>query len=320
MIRLIAMAALAVVSFSQLNANAETKGPRAAGFQYYAAPEFRWLAPPNNMHLFDRRKSTANITEQQFNQIVDDVVRLWQPIAQAKGVNLVAEKLWDDSTVNASAFQSGRNWYISMYGGLARRPEITPDGFALVVCHELGHHFAGYAFSSGWAWASNEGQSDYFATQTCARYLWGRDQQTNAAWRFRENNLSQVAEQKCLAAWPNNTNAQGWCFRAAAASLSTSTLLSVLGSSPAPTFETPDTRVVSRMNSGHPAAQCRLDTYFAGALCTKNLDINIIPGKGNPKGQMSVEAELEAMKHSCGEQEGFTLGTRPKCWFKSAGN
>ena len=31
-----------------------------------------------------------------------------------------------------------------MYGGLARRAEVTEDGFAMVLCHELGHHVSLY--------------------------------------------------------------------------------------------------------------------------------------------------------------------------------
>ena len=73
------------------------------------------------------------------------------------------------NTVNANASQRGRTWIVNMYGGLARRPEITPDGFAMVLCHELGHHMGGFPFVSGWA--ANEGQSDLFATLSCGRIL-----------------------------------------------------------------------------------------------------------------------------------------------------
>ena len=34
-------------------------------------------------------------------------------------------------------------------------------------------------------------------------------------------------------------------------------------------FDTPDQTVVSATNH-HPAPQCRLDTYFAGAVCDKS--------------------------------------------------
>lgn len=288
--------------------------PSRRGYELYANPEVKWTFPPNRMHMFDNVAAPSNITEQQFNEIIDNVINYFQPIVKAHGATLVADKAWNDSTVNASAYQSGGTWYVNMYGGLARRPEVTPDGFALVVCHELGHHLAGYTFGSGWTWAANEGQSDYFATHECAKVIWGREFQRNEA--FRRFNAPAIVEQKCAQAWPGNTNAQGWCERASAGGLSLATLLAALGNSPAPKFETPDTKVVSRTDNNHPAAQCRLDTYFAGALCNKAFDINIIPSRNHPSGQTSAAAEQEAMKYSCFAKEGFTIGTRPLCWFK----
>jgi hypothetical protein len=64
-----------------------------------------------------------------------------------------------------------------VYGGLARHGEITPDGFALVLCHEIGHHLGGVPrYSGANGWASNEGQSDYFAATKCLRRAWQSDQ------------------------------------------------------------------------------------------------------------------------------------------------
>ncbi|MBX2989299.1 MAG: M48 family metalloprotease [Bdellovibrionaceae bacterium] len=297
-------------------AAADIPQPMRRGYELYGAPQVKWVMPPNRAHLMDRRERVANITEEQFNQIIDDVMKYWQPIAQAKGVNLVAEKNWSDGTVNAYASQSGNTWRVAMFGGLARRPEVTPDGFALVVCHELGHHFAGYAFYGSRDWASSEGESDYFATNACAKMIWGKDFRGNERFR-RIRNVPAPVQENCTAAWPNNANAQAWCVRAAAGGHSLATLLANLGNDPAPKFETPDTTVVSRTNTAHPRGQCRLDTYFAGALCTKTWDMNTIPGRNHPKGQNSQAAELESMKVSCYASEGFKIGMRPSCWFKA---
>lgn len=302
-----------LVSFA--NPNDRTAFRR--GYENYTNPQVRFALPPNRMHIYDRVERTSNVTEEMFNQITDDAIKFFEPVAAAKGVKLIANKDWKDSTVNASAYQSGNTWYINMYGGLARRPEVTPDGYAMVVCHELGHHFGGYTFSGGFGgWASNEGQSDYFATHACAKIIWGRDFRGNESWR-RIRNIPPVVQEKCSMAWPNNVNAQGWCVRTSAAGLSLANLLNALGGGRKPVaFETPDTSVVSRTNHAHPAAQCRLDTYFAGALCNKAWDINKIPGKGHARGQSSAEAEMEAMQYSCFAKEGHPIGTRPTCWFK----
>lgn len=286
------------------------------GFENYANPALVWSFPRNNLHLQDRMGLAGGITEEQFNQITDAVLKVWEPIAAAKGVTLVNNKDWKDSTVNASAEQSGKRWIVNMYGGLARRPEVTPDGYALVVCHELGHHFGGYAFYDNSSWASSEGQSDYFATNVCAKAIWGKDVNNNL--RFRSlRGIPTSVQTSCATAWPNNANAQGWCARTVAGGQSLANLLASLGGSKMPNVDTPDTTVVKRTQTGHPAAQCRLDTYFAGALCGKPWDMNVIPGRGNPKGQQSKEAEMEAMKTSCFAKEGFKAGYRPACWFKA---
>lgn len=305
---------MAVVAFTTLAAQAVPMmiAPGGAkGFQYYGDPSRRWTFPANNLHMFDGSTGNPAINEQVFNQIIDGVMALYQPIAKARGVTLQADKLWTDATVNASSYQQGKTWYVEMYGGLARRPEITPDGFALVVCHELGHHFGGYPFVSGWA--ANEGEADYYATQTCARLIWGRDQQANMGWRGLTNIPNAVAT-KCAQAWPNNANAQGWCVRVSAGGLSLATLLAALGKSPVPKFETPDPHVVTTTFNDHPAAQCRLDTYLAGALCTKMQDLNVIPGLNAAHG--SAAAEQESEKYTCYEKDGFTYSARPRCWFK----
>ena len=291
-----------------------TPQPSRRGFEMYNNPAVRFMMPPNGAHFSDQMGRKANITEQQFNEIIDAAIKIYEPIVKAKGATLKAEKNWNDSTVNASAFQSGNTWYINMYGGLARRPEVTPDGFALVVCHELGHHLAGYSFGSGWTWAANEGQSDYFATQSCARMIWGKEFRMNEA--FRRFNVPATVAAKCAEAWPNNTNAQGFCHRASLAGHSLAALLAALGSQPLPSFDSPDTTVVSRTNHAHPKGQCRLDTYFQGALCNKTFDPNVIPGRNHPRGQLSAEAEMDAMKVSCSSKEGFKIGARPTCWFK----
>lgn len=285
------------------------------GYSLYKQPNVKWAFPPNNLHIYDTGK-VANITEQRFNEIIDDVMKYWTPIAQAKGVTLTVDKKWNDSTVNAYANQSGKNWMVAMFGGLARRPEITEDGFALVVCHELGHHFGGYSFYGPTEWAAAEGEADFFATNVCAKAIWGLQTQRNMAYLHATNVPPSVTE-KCHSVWGSNPKAEAWCIRTAAGGFSLAHLLSVLGGKGLPSFDTPDQTVVSKTNPDHPEGQCRLDTYFAGALCNKKWDMNVIPAKGFPQGQDTAGAELEAMKYSCFAKEGFKLGTRPACWFKA---
>ncbi len=285
------------------------------GHVYYGSPAMKWTLPPNNLHTQDNVNRIANITEQRFGQIIDEVIAIWKPVATAKGVTLTVDKRWSDPTVNASASQSGKTWLVSMYGGLARRPEVTEDGFALVVCHELGHHFGGYSFYGRADWASAEGESDYFATNVCAKYLWGQQTQRNVLYK-RLRGTPPVVQQACDTVWNGNANAQAWCIRTAFGGHSLATLLGALGNSKPVSFDTPDKKVVTKTSVSHPEAQCRLDTYFSGALCTAKWDINTIPAKGFQGGQDTAAAEKEAMKYSCFAGTGHKVGNRPACWFK----
>jgi len=269
------------------------------------------ILPPNDLDKQDNPTIMANMTEAEFNGIVDEVVSAYKGIAQGHGATLTANKLWTNTTVNASANQDGNNWVINMYGGLARRPEVTPDGFAMVVCHELGHHLGGFPFYGNADWASSEGQSDYFATQVCSRKIWKDDLLVNAEFA---DAVTPAEKTKCDGSW-RGVDDRNLCYRTVAAGKSLATLLSALNSGGVPKTETPDTRQVTTTEVQHPQAQCRLDTYLAGALCTAPFTATVIPGRNNASGQVSIAAEQDAARVSCMTATGWTFGTRPRCWY-----
>lgn len=267
------------------------------------------ILPPNNLHLQDDiNRKDVNVTEVQFNEIVDRIIAYYQPIVASHGGVLTAQKAWADPTVNAYAQQEGTNWYVKMFGGLARRPEVSLDGFALVVCHELGHHLGGFAFYDATGWAASEGQSDYFATQSCARQIWGDDKVKNAESRPLVSGLPKT---NCDAAW-QGVDDQNLCYRTVLGGETLARLLAALGGETV-SFATPSRVVQTTTMTAHPPAQCRLDTYFQGSLCAAVFDSNVIPGRNQADGQLSRNAELVAMRNSC---LGYSRnGSRPKCWF-----
>ena len=261
--------------------------------------------PENNLHLEDSF-TAGGLTEKEFNEVIDIAEDEFKDIVRKTGGRLKINRRWSDSTVNASASQFFGTWTVNMYGGLARRPEVTKDGFLMVVCHELGHHLGGYPYSS--SWASNEGQSDYYATQACGRFLFKGDTRKNATYR---NTIETYPKSLCDKTW-NSKADQNLCYRMMEASYSIASLLGSLGGTKV-YYDKPDTNKVSRTNNSHPKGQCRMDTYMAGALCDAEFDLEVIPGKDLGSNRNRAKGEEEAEKYSCMNGE---KGSRPQCWFK----
>lgn len=257
------------------------------------------FAPKNNLYISADDKAANSMTQERFNQIIDRVEAVYKPIVKAKGGNLVVQRNWTDGTVNAYASRSGSTWNVAMFGGLARHQLVTDDGFMMVVCHELGHHIGGAPKKGGWgsAWASNEGQSDYFATLKCMRaILEGDDNEAVVS----SMTIDAEAAQKCEAQY-KSTNEIALCKRLAMGGKSLAMLLGDLGGNSNVNFNTPDTKVVRTTDHNHPQAQCRLDTYFQGALCDKALSEDV--------------DDRDVTKGVCMQRD-TKIGTRPLCWYK----
>lgn len=267
------------------------------------------ILPDNDLYLEDNFDRASAVTEADFNDIITRARNIYTDVVRKNGGRLDIRGHWDDSTVNANATQLFGTWTVNMYGGLARRPEITPDGFTMVLCHELGHHLAGFPFAS--SWAANEGQSDYFATNHCAQVFWGDEKELNAA---AASTVNPTAKAKCDESWQTE-DAQNLCYRTMNAGESLANLLAALKRKKVD-FNTPDTKEVRSTDDSHPDAQCRLDTYVAGAICTSEYDVEVIPGKTGGRGRNNRTAEEASAAYSCTARDNYKVGLRPRCWFK----
>ena len=234
------------------------------------------FVPDNNLSIPVNELNPTGISKEQFDSVIDKVNALYAPIVEAQGARLIFNRKWEDNTVNASAARDmsrGTEWYVSMYGGLARHPQMTEDGFLMVVCHELGHHLGGYpkktqAFQVDRKWSSVEGQSDYFATLKCARRV------------FEKESNEEILATKVVPAFVikqcgesfKSKHEQFICQRSALAGQEISQFIAVLTKESKPvSFETPDKKKVMMIEKDHNKAQCRLDTFFQGALCDKSV-------------------------------------------------
>lgn len=268
-----------------------------------AASDCQGFLPPNDLNIPVGSPLAKGILQEQFNEVMDIAERIYAPVVAAQGGVLQINRKWTDGTVNASAQQSGNKYILNMYGGLARHETITMDGFALVVCHELGHHLGGAPKLSGWSgsWASNEGQSDYYANLKCLRRVFS-DPATAAF--TRKSDGDEVAIQGCAATFTDPQDREV-CVRGAMAGKSVAYLFKMLRSETVtPRFDTPDPKVVSTMLTTHPGTQCRMDTYLQGSLCTRPVSDGL--------------SGTDPAVGTCTRTAGFHTGVRPLCWYKPA--
>lgn len=266
------------------------------------------IVPDNNMKIPVGLKSLAGSgisDEKTFNKVIDRVVKIYTPIVKQKGGTLKVDRKWTDGTVNAYAYRddSGKVWSVAMFGGLARHPAITEDAFATVVCHELGHQIGGAPkkkdASSGSAWASNEGQADYFATLKCLRKVFASDKNVEV---IKKLNVPADVKKRCSENFSNEEES-AMCIRTTVAGIALGNLFKDLsGDAKALSISTPDKSVVKVTFDAHPASQCRVDTYFQGSMCDKAVSEDV--------------SDKDENIGTCTKRNGDKIGTRPLCWFK----
>jgi hypothetical protein len=71
---------------------------------------------------------------------------------------------WQSDSLNAQAFRLGPTAaHIRIYGGLARHRDIGPEGLAVAIAHEIGHHKGGAPTSRDYHWLSTDRRADEWA-------------------------------------------------------------------------------------------------------------------------------------------------------------
>jgi hypothetical protein len=71
---------------------------------------------------------------------------------------------WNSDSLNAQAYRLGPTAaHVRVYGGLARHRDIGPEGLALAIAHEVGHHKGGAPASRHYHWLSTDRRADEWA-------------------------------------------------------------------------------------------------------------------------------------------------------------
>ncbi|MGE0171871.1 MAG: hypothetical protein AB7T49_03765 [Oligoflexales bacterium] len=243
------------------------------------------------------------LSEEQFNQIIDKTVAHFVPVADSFQSYFSISKLWDDPSFQAGSSKLGLRWVLVMFGGLARRPEMSEDAFALIICHEIGHIIGGAPFSP-FSKMSVEGQADYFATATCAKVIWENEDAVNATFADK---VPEEMKTECDQAY-ETVQERNLCYRSVVGILTMVETMKYLakqrlGHEVVVDFLSPDLSEVEATIVRYPSTQCRLDTSLAGALCNKPVDPSIIGAS---------DSEQEERYCSLTRDERFG---RPRCWF-----
>jgi hypothetical protein len=245
------------------------------------------------------KNSEIQVNENDYNFVLKLLYKIYAPVVKAKGeVDLLLKADWQDGTVNAYATREIETWTIHVPGGIARAPGMTKDSFALIVCHEIGHHLGGAPRTFLYeGWPSAEGQADYFATSKCLK----RYYEELAHEEYSLENVPEKVVSDCNHAHPILKDVKV-CIRSSMASIAFSNFLNELpGAKWKISINTPDSRVVKGTNTNdYPRPQCRLDTLYQGGLCAIS-----------SREENDIE---DPLRGNCIDET--KPGTRPRCWFK----
>ena len=279
------------------------------------------LLPENTMKIPVGDKSAGSLTKREFTRALEKVRAVYASIFAERGLDLEIQNQWDDPTVNAYALRKDGKAIVAIFGGLGRHEDMTEDGVILAACHESGHHIGGIPIkvngppivdgrrTFNTPWASNEGQADYFGIMKCfRRVVQGEDHRA----ALKLVNIDKDFEAKCNKKFEAEED-RLICIRSIAAGRAISSLFvnvinEELAKSGKPdrikpvSFKTPDKRVVKVMDDDHHLPQCRLDTFFNGALCDKTISDDV--------------SYTDPDQGVCSRSEGYTVGVRPLCWYK----
>lgn len=264
------------------------------------------FAPPNNRRIPVARPGfmqVGGITEAEFNDMLSRIETVMSGDVAERGGKLVIHRYWQSEEVNAYADRNGDEYLLEMHGGLARHPLMTPEAYVTIACHELGHHIGGAPhFAYFGDSMSNEGQSDYFASLKCFRRLFTLEE--NQAWAATAQ-IHPLAESECNLRHTTEAE-QLSCKRVVMAGIVLGNVLADLGSGSVPTLGDFDPTEVTYTDDSHPMAQCRLDTYFNGAVCDRSTKERV--------------SDTDYRSGSCEKEDGYDYGFRPRCWFSPNGS
>ncbi len=173
--------------------------------------------------------------------------------------------------------------HIGVGADLHRNPNITPDAYLAMLCHEVGHLLGGKPYSANTLkpspqWVSNtpsssEGQSDYFSSLACMKKVFAETTPATVA----DFAVTPKIKNLCERQYPKLLD-QNICKRSINAGYDLMLYISSIYTSFGPVTDFLKLEMDASEGRGlsakgmYPSLQCRFDTIVAGALNRKQPD------------------------------------------------
>lgn len=263
--------------------------------------------PDNTHYLLGSSQNAMNI-QAYSTVVIEKMQKLYEPIFAKNNKQLIIDIQWDEAKVNAYATtDDNNNPLIRVTGGMANHELLTPDGLALILCHEVGHFLGGEpkklrGRSTKRSWSSAEGQADYYANAVCLKKLFKLlpefQHVADAKSIHDSNEKSNNSTQSRYINEINQLCDTPLCHRIALASLNVAKVYATTGF-----YERelsliyPDESTVYQTLYSHPGPQCRLDTLIAALRCENSEELTF---KLN-----------DPISGACDEPD----FRRPRCWY-----
>lgn len=219
------------------------------------------------LQLLAIQPAQARISQKDYHEILDSIETLFAADFEKANQRLIIHRNWKNDSSKASAWKQedikGQLSEIRMPGGIARHPLITNDSFALIACHEIGHHLAGGP--KVWLY-SVEGQADYYSVSVCMKKLLPA---VKLAMKGLRGFAPDEVLSSCGSAHENYADTRV-CIRSMLAGLELAQYFALEKSEPLPRLDLRENTVAAATIMVAPNPQCRLDTYVQAALCANH--------------------------------------------------
>ncbi len=235
----------------------------------------------------------AKLPLDPFQKVRETFLEVYSPIVKKEANANLVITLDDDYPINLGSmnFENG-NLSISLGSEYHLQPGVTPDSYAAIICHEIGHLLGGRPKKEN-LWSSTEAQSDYYSSAICMKKIFQH------LPLVEEINVPLNVINDCAQVY-TSTDERKICERSANAGMILMTNIYLLFKSfgdqtyhSEPRLDRKELSTISH-HKLYPNVQCRLDTIVAGSLCAEKKD--------------------DDNDGFCDLKEGYSVGVRPSCW------